>query len=253
MQMRIQCNNKDEPTSTTGMLFSRHIIFGYYDYPFLLPGTSLLYSREEILSYCHMPLVVLPNPFFSIDIRYEIQEVGWKLATASAILESWALKLCLCSCFLPSPTYTQKISKLVHWNRPLRKQCKNPQLNSGNLEPKSTDFLKKWWALTVFMEALVFRSSSKSSFWFFLSFVWRSAFCCWNFVEVLVARIGLASDQWDFFPPVSPIHCTTTTEILVFMRVYKLSIQADHYQLFTETSSERTSNHFVTSDLRCII
>lgn len=52
MQMRIQCDNKVEQTSTFGMLFPRHIIFRCDDYPLLLPGAySLLYSSNEILSY----------------------------------------------------------------------------------------------------------------------------------------------------------------------------------------------------------
>lgn len=47
MQMRIQCNNKAEPTSTVGMLFSRYIVFRRYDYAFLLPG--MLYSSNKIM------------------------------------------------------------------------------------------------------------------------------------------------------------------------------------------------------------
>lgn len=58
-----------------------------------------------------------------MDNRLELQEAGWKSETASAILESWAPKLCSCYCFLPSQIYTRKISKLDHPSNFLRNWC----------------------------------------------------------------------------------------------------------------------------------
>lgn len=79
--------------------------------------TLVLYCIRSMLS-SKTPLTIL------IDIRSEIQEVGWKLVTASAILESWVLKYSLCCCFLPSQIYTRKISTLVQRTGPPRKPCK---------------------------------------------------------------------------------------------------------------------------------
>lgn len=55
--------------------------------------------------------------------RYGIREAGWKSGTASAISESWALRLFLCFCCLLSPLFTLNTSRLDHPNAILESKC----------------------------------------------------------------------------------------------------------------------------------
>lgn len=70
---------------------------------------------------------------YVVNNRWKILEAGWKLATASAILESWVRKSYLFCCFLLSRTYTLKTSKLDQWSRFLKKQCRFCLILSASL------------------------------------------------------------------------------------------------------------------------
>ena len=78
--------------------------------------------------------------------RFEIQEAGWKLVTASAILESLAHKLCLCYCFLPSQTYTQETFRPDLFYHPLGKHCRSFEI--GISAPKSNCLPS--WKMSIF-------------------------------------------------------------------------------------------------------